>query len=197
MIIGLDIDNVIADLDKTLLEEFLKEDINKRNLGIINPNAEHMTQGMFDWTKEEINEFLEKNMERMAMKLELVKDAKFYIDKLRENGNIIYLITGRNKRHFKNPIKTTKKWLLDKEINYDKLIFTKDSRDKSKECLENKVDIMFDDRPINCSKLQENGINSYLFKTRYNYNYSLNVQMVDDWENLFNLIMGAKYEINK
>ena len=31
MRIGIDIDNVIADLDKTFLEEFEKEDINKRN----------------------------------------------------------------------------------------------------------------------------------------------------------------------
>ena len=45
MIIGLDIDNVITDLDKTFLEEFLKEDKNKRNLGIINKNAKHITQG--------------------------------------------------------------------------------------------------------------------------------------------------------
>ena len=36
MRIGIDIDNVIADLDKTFLEEFEKEDKNKRNKGIIN-----------------------------------------------------------------------------------------------------------------------------------------------------------------
>ena len=33
MKIGIDIDNVISDLDKTFLEEFLKEDKNKRNTG--------------------------------------------------------------------------------------------------------------------------------------------------------------------
>ena len=38
MRIGIDIDNVIADLDKTFLEEFEKEDKNKRNKGIINKN---------------------------------------------------------------------------------------------------------------------------------------------------------------
>lgn len=196
MIIGLDIDNVIADLDKTFLEEFLEEDKNKRNLGIINPNAEHMTSGMFDWTKEEISQFLVKNMDRMAMKFELVKDAKFYIDKLREDGYKIYLITGRNTRIFKNPEEITKKWLSEKNLNYDKLIFTHDSTDKSKECLENKVDIMFDDRPMNCIKLQERGINSYLFKTRYNYKYSLNVQMVSDWKELYNLVRSMHYETN-
>lgn len=33
MKIGIDIDNVISDLDKTFLEGFLKEDKNKRNTG--------------------------------------------------------------------------------------------------------------------------------------------------------------------
>ena len=36
MRIGIDIDNVIADLDKTFLEEFEKEDKNKRNNEILN-----------------------------------------------------------------------------------------------------------------------------------------------------------------
>ena len=39
MRIGIDIDNVIADLDKTFLEEFEKEDKNKRNKGIINKKS--------------------------------------------------------------------------------------------------------------------------------------------------------------
>lgn len=51
MRIGIDIDNVIADLDKTFLEEFEKEDKNKRNKGIINKKAKHITEGMFDWSE--------------------------------------------------------------------------------------------------------------------------------------------------
>ena len=39
MRIGLDIDNVITDFDKKILEEFYKEDKNKRNKGIVNPDG--------------------------------------------------------------------------------------------------------------------------------------------------------------
>ena len=35
MRIGLDIDNVISNFDKKLMEELIKEDKNKRNTGII------------------------------------------------------------------------------------------------------------------------------------------------------------------
>ena len=66
MKIGIDIDNVIADLDKTFLEEFEKEDKNKRNNGIINRNAKHITEGMFDWSSEEIEDFICNNMDRIA-----------------------------------------------------------------------------------------------------------------------------------
>ena len=188
MIIGLDIDNVIADLDKTLLEEFLKEDKNKRNKGIIDPTAEHMTQGMFDWSHQEIHEFLDHHLEQMTANLDLVEDAKTIIDQLKKDGHKIYLITGRNATRFSNPEELTKKWLEEKGVQYDKLIFTQNSTDKSLECSKYKVDIMFDDRPMNCIKLQEKGIQSYLFKTRYNWRYSLNVPMVDSWKDLYKLI---------
>ncbi len=188
MTIGLDIDNVIADLDKALLQEFLKEDKNKRGKGITNKTAEHITQGMFDWTKEEIKVFLDNNLQQITEHLEVVKDAKKYIAKLREEGNKIYLITGRNSRRLKNPKQITKDWLVNNDIDYDKLILTENNIDKSKECIENNVDIMFDDRPMNCILLRKSGIESYLFKTRYNYRYSLNVPMINDWKELYELV---------
>ena len=103
MIIGLDIDNVITDLDKTFLQEFLKEDKNKRNAGIINKSAKHITEGMLDWSSQEIHDFLVSDMERMSMIFEPIQNAKIYIDKLKEDGHKIYLVTHRNYHIFKNP----------------------------------------------------------------------------------------------
>lgn len=191
MIIGLDIDNVITDLDKTFLEEFLKEDKNKRNSGIINKNAKHITEGMLDWSSQEIHDFLVSDMERMSLIFEPIPNAKLYIDKLKKDGHKIYLVTHRNYRIFKNPKEATEEWLKKENIYYDKLIFT-ESNNKSKECIENKVDIMFDDIAINCLQLRENGIESYLFKTRYNERYSLNIPMVEDWKDLYNLILNKQ-----
>ena len=54
MNIGLDIDNVITNFDAGLLSSVLIEDKNKRNLGIVNKNANYILHGMFDWSKEEI-----------------------------------------------------------------------------------------------------------------------------------------------
>ena len=86
MRIGLDIDNVIADFDKEVLKELEKEDANKRNKGIINPNERYVSF-FFDWSIEEIREFYAKNMERMAKNFDLREDVKFYMDKLLEDGH--------------------------------------------------------------------------------------------------------------
>ena len=61
MRIGLDIDNVIADFDKEVLKELEKEDANKRNKGIINPNERYVSF-FFDWSIEEIREFYAKKL---------------------------------------------------------------------------------------------------------------------------------------
>lgn len=62
MKIGLDTDNVILDTDEEILKEMLIEDRKKRNRGIINKDADYIFLGMFDWTKEEVDEFLNNNI---------------------------------------------------------------------------------------------------------------------------------------
>ena len=75
MRIGLDIDNVISNFDKKLMEELIKEDKNKRNTGIINHNANNIYE-MFDWSNEEIEEFFCNNCEEWAKTLELNEEVQ-------------------------------------------------------------------------------------------------------------------------
>lgn len=190
MRIGLDIDNVISDFDKKMIEEFLKEDKNKRNKGIINPNG-NWIKDFFDWTKEEIDNFFNKNMEEFASCLELRKNAKYYMDKLLEEGHSLYLISHRVYPHYLHPYETTIKWLKENDINYTKLILSKDTN-KTKECRENNIDIMFDDGRMNCRQLQENNINCYLMATNYNRKNSEGLKIVNDWKELYEVIQNME-----
>lgn len=165
MRIGLDIDNVILNTDSLILEEMIKEDKHKRNKGIINENAPYIFSGMFDWPKEEIEEFLINNMEKIATKLKKVDMSKEYIDKLLEEGNQVYLISNRAYSYYKNPLKTTKENLKKNKINYTELILT-NTNDKSKECKDLKIDIMFDDRASNCMKLKKTKYQLLLSKNK-------------------------------
>ena len=83
MRIGIDIDNVISNMNEVLFEEYLKHDKNLRNTGIINGKA-YMRRGMFDWTKDEEKYFYYSNIERMAKNFKPIRDSKETIDKLKQ-----------------------------------------------------------------------------------------------------------------
>ena len=119
MNIGIDIDNVISNFNEVLLNEFLIHDKDLRNSGIINANADYITRGMFDWSKEELDEFYMNNIERIAKKLVLLDGTKEYIDKLKNAGYNIFIITGRDNGEYTNPYEMTKKWLDKNNIIYD------------------------------------------------------------------------------
>lgn len=57
MKIGIDIDNVISNFNEELLKEYLMNDKELRNTGIINENAKYIRNGMFDWTDDEEKTF--------------------------------------------------------------------------------------------------------------------------------------------
>ena len=185
MRIGLDIDNVILDTDKVLIEEFLKEDKNKRNKGIINKDL-YLMSGMFDWSKEEIDEFLHLNMENIAKTLKTKENAKEYIDKLLEEHQI-YLISNRNSKQYKDAYTTTINNLKENNINYTKLIIT-ETNDKSDACFENKIDVMIDDRPSNCLKLVDKGIKCILFKSQYETRNFNEFEVINNWQELYDLL---------
>lgn len=191
MKIGLDIDNVITDFDKAILEEFLIADKAKRNAGIINSEARHIINEMFDWSEEEVNQFFADNMEEIAKRLEPRENAKENIDKLLDEGNQIYLISHRAYPHYSNPVMVTKQWLADNDIKYTKLIIS-ESTNKSKECLEYGIEVFFDDVVSNCVKLEESGINCFLMETRYNKNQEKIAKVVKDFNDLYNKIGELK-----
>lgn len=194
MRLGIDIDNVISDFDRGVMAELLLEDKNKRNSGIINKDARGLTKGLLDWSKEEFDEFFNNNMERLSKTLRVRVNSKKVMDKLLDEGNEIYLISHRAFPHYVSPYETTVEWLKKHKINYTKLILS-ESADKTKECFENKIDIMFDDRISQCSKMIENGIKCYVMKTRFNVREKHGLPTVTSWQNLYQVVNQCKKEI--
>lgn len=193
MNIGLDIDNIISNFDKKLMEEFIKEDKNKRNTGIINHNAINI-YGMFDWSNEEIEEFFCDKCEEWAKTLELNEGAKQFIDKMIDDGDNVYLISHRVSPHYTNPFEITQQWLKDKKIRYTKLILSK-GIDKTPECKKYKVDIMFDDGVDNCNRMILGGINCYLYRGKEMYDKTPygDLRIVENWKELYNEILKLKF----
>ena len=196
MNIGIDIDNVISNFDEALLEEYLKHDNDLRGTGIVN-KALHITHGMFDWTEKEEREFYLANIERIVKTLNVKDGAKEYIDKLKQDGHNIFIITGRDNGEYTNPVEMTQKWLKENNIYYDKLIFTNayknDKHGKTEKCFENNIDIMVDDSVHICKDCMENNITTLLMD-RVVTRKEKGMTRVKDWKEIYEFI--SNYKIN-
>lgn len=189
MKIGIDIDNVISSFDNELLKEYLKYDKNLRNTGIINENADYIRRGMFDWSEEEENKFYQENIERIANNLKPIHNAKKYINKLKEDGNEIYIITGRDNGDYLNPYDMTINWLNKYEIGYDKLILTNsyNKTEKAEVCIKNDINIMIEDSTSTAMNISNNGIKVLLMNTRFNQKCQ-EFERVNSWREIYSKI---------
>ena len=191
MRIGIDIDNVISNFNESLLNEYILHDKKLRNTGIINNNA-YIRNGMFDWTVEEEKTFYNENIERIVKKLDVIEGAKEYIDKLHDDGHLIYIITGRDNGDYKDSYNMTNTWLKEHNIYYDDLILTDayDKHAKTLKCIEYDIDIMIDDSVRICTDCIDNGITTILMETPYNK--GVDIPRVKNWEEFYLYISNYK-----
>ena len=195
MRIGIDIDNVISNFDEVLLKECLNYDKNLRNTGIVNKNADYIKTGMFDWSKEELDDFYYNNIERIANNLNTLDKAPEYIKKLRQDGHEIYIISGRDNGEYSDPYKLTYDWLKKYNIEYDKLILTNayNSQEKAKACIENDINIMIDDSPRILLEVENMGITALIMDTPYNRKID-NLKRMHNWKEIYEFISNYKKE---
>lgn len=188
MKIGIDIDNVISNFNDELLKEYLKHDKELRNTGIINEDV-FIRYGMFDWTEKEETEFYKNNIERIAIKLKPIHRATETIKKLKEDGNEIIIISGRNNGEYNNPYKLTEEWLAKYNIVYDKLILTNayNKEEKANICKENNIDIMIEDSTQTAINIEKVGTKVLFMNTRYNKNNE-NFEKVSNWKEIYSKI---------
>ena len=194
MNIGIDIDNVLSNFNDELLKEFMAHDKELRNSGIVNKDV-YITRGMFDWSKDEFNDFYYKNIERIAKNLNVIDEAPEYIRRLREKGYKIYIISGRDNGEYSNPYKMTKDWLEKYDIQYDKLILTNtfDSFEKAKVCLENNISIMVDDSSRIQLEIDKTKVKALLMDTPYNRQIESLIR-VHNWKEIYDFISYFKKE---
>lgn len=199
MIIGIDIDDVIAntyeimffDAQKFTIEELKRSGkIHKGNL------KTHMyCSEMHNWNKEEEIRFLDEYYESIMREVKPIKYAADTINKLKEEGNIIYLITARfNSKKF-DIQETTKKWLEDNHIKYDRLFLNCDK--KANIVQQNSVDVFIDDSFKNCKEVSEVGAITYIFNNIINEDFhDEKINRVYSWTQLYQEIKKLK-EVNE
>ncbi len=195
MKIGIDVDNTITNTIP-ILKEYCRrynDEVVKRNLKINEKG--YTTVTLYDWTAEENLIFCNKYFHEIFLKVDVKEKAREIIEKIKNEGNEIYIITARSEPTVIDPYNITKVFLDKNNIVYDKIIVN--CKDKYKYCKENDIEIMIDDEPRNINLISEI-IPVIAFKGIYNENCNgKNVIKVNTWEEAYKEYRNIKDKLNK
>ena len=127
MIIGIDIDDTISktfEYSYPLSIEYTKKVCGRepKRIEDISVRTHHYLSAVNDWTLDEEIDFFKENYYKIISNVEIKENAKSVINKLKQNGHKIVLITARMKTKEFDVHEITKTWLKNNGVNYDKLI---------------------------------------------------------------------------
>ena len=169
MRIGIDIDGVLTSIEQFEIDNASKYYIENTNKKLNNPFG-YGSQKIFGGSYEEDVTFW-KDAIYEYVKQPAMKYADEVIEKLKNEGNEIYIITARASDLSYCDISTEQmkeiviSWLKENNIHYDKIIFSKES--KLQYCIDNNIDVMIEDKAENIETIATK-IPVICFDARYN-----------------------------
>lgn len=184
MVIGIDIDDVIAEFSKAYIPCAIYINSKKLKTGFKNKKL-HPTKGMFFWSKENCKIYNRYCVSTIFDYIKPKKDARLFINKLKENGHKIILISARGKDGYSTK-KQTINWLKNNGICYDKLITN--ISNKVETAIKEKIDIMIEDRADIVQEMQSAGIKAILFNSYFNKKDSGKYIAFNSWKDIYEYI---------
>lgn len=193
MNIGIDIDDTISETFETLLpyaQKYTIEDLKRKSeIDLRGDLSNHFYIVYVNgWNEQEAIAFWEKHYVEILRKVNIKKFASELINKLRNEGHKIYLITARWDMKTANVEDITKDWLQENNVQYDELIIN--ASDKLSVAKEKKIDVFVDDSFKNCKAISE-GMDAkvYLMNTKMNEKLNdENIKRVYSWPEVYSLI---------
>lgn len=193
MNIGIDIDDTINRLSD-ILPKYAKKYNKENKIEYRIKNDKWDFHEAFGWDEDNIERFLCKNIEVCFTKAKIKKNAKKYINKLKEEGNKIIIITSRSEEHNKCVYDVSKRWLLKHKIKFDKLYVGWEN--KIRPCIENDIDVFIDDHVEICKRVEnESDIHVLLFDSVYNKEEK-KLKRINNWKEAYEQIKNYE-NINK
>ena len=160
MRIGIDIDGVLTDVERWQLDYGSKFYYERYQKEIVNFEG-YDTNQIFNVDDKLDEEFWREYFKEYSLNVEARKFANEVIDKLKQEGHQIYIITARGSflSHSADVMSIEENqqivlnWLKNNHINYDKIIFSPE--DKLDICKENNIDLMIEDKVDNVNKISK------------------------------------------
>lgn len=197
MRIGIDIDGVLTDIEQWQLDYGSKFYFEKYGKEIQN-NEGYETTEIFKVDSKLDDEFWTEYFKDYSINVDVRKLASEVIQKLKQDGNEIYIITARGSflshsasvMSIEDNKNIVLEWLRKNEIEYDKIIFSPE--DKLSICLENNIDVMIEDKVDNINKISTR-IPVICFHAGYNKNCKgNNIFRCYSWYDIYSKISSIK-----
>jgi uncharacterized HAD superfamily protein len=193
MNIGIDIDDTISDTFEALLaysQKYTIEDLKREsNIDINKDYLNHLyIESASGWNDIETKNFWEKYYEDILKAVNIKNFASKVINNKRKNGDKIFLITARWDMPNFDTKKLTENWLLENNVQYDKLFMN--ASDKVQLVKENNIDLFIDDSFNNCKQISENtNAKVYMMTSLVNKNLGdKKIKRVFSWPEIDDLI---------
>ena len=147
MRIGVDIDGVLTDIERFMIDYGSKFFIDNKIPLNLKPGFYDDVK-MLNCTEEQAVDFWRKYIIYYFQEYPARDFASEVIKKLKKEGHEIYILTGRNQYGVPNEYigkikELTEQWLKENDILYDKIIYTEGS--KLPYCKGNYIELMIDD----------------------------------------------------
>lgn len=197
MRIGIDIDGVLTDIEQWQLDYGSKFYFEKYGKEIQN-NEGYETTEIFKVDSKLDDEFWTEYFKDYSINVDVRKLASEVIQKLKQDGNEIYIITARGSflshsasvMSIEDNKNIVLEWLRKNEIEYDKIIFSPE--DKLSICLENNINVMIEDKVDNINKISTR-IPVICFHAGYNKNCKgNNIFRCYSWYDIYSKISSIK-----
>ena len=179
--IGIDIDDTITDTTALVKEYIEKYDQDYSNDKILINNIYEIIRGFFG--NDIIIKFFKDHCLEMGKKYQIRENSKQVINKLKEEGHEIYIISARTDDYFGNANKFCEEYLDSVGIKYDKVITGK--LFKVDTCKKENIDIMIDDGVDTCDDINKVGIKAFLYSTEINENKDTISDRVYNWAQVY------------
>lgn len=185
---GIDIDDTISNTFETFLpymKKFVEEDLKRElNLNLESKVDYYNIMEKYNLSEDEARKFWVDYFVKIIENVIPKKSSVEIINKIKENGNKVFLITARFDDEIVDVRAVTEKWLEANNIKYDKLIIN--SHNKLEIAKQENIEIFLDDSIRNCEMLSSGNIKTYMFSTENNKYYeNENISKVSSWDEFY------------
>jgi uncharacterized HAD superfamily protein len=195
--IGIDVDGVLTDYNKYLLEKgvpYFRKKF-KRDDVVISVDSYYISD-IFGCSQKIAKNFWKRNMWEYCRRYPIRENASEVIDRFRNENHKVFLITSRVYTKKNNIIgwlsrHVLKTWLKKSVINYDDIAFCADEFDwvdKGLACKRFRVDVMVEDKPENVYELSKT-VKVLCYSASYNKDcIGSNIVQVESFEEIYHYI---------